>query len=272
MTLRAGVWRDKNAWFERPHIVKFFSATALGGATMPTTYAIPSATDMPMTNDLPNTIAEAAGLIEARALSPLELVQGLLQRIETIDPVIHSFLTVTADFAIDQAREAESEITQGRYRGALHGIPFGLKDIYETAGIRTTGHSKVYENHVPRGNASVVDKLYGAGAILLGKLATHELAHGGPSFDLPWPPARNPWHPEHFTGGSSSGSAAAARDVAMTWSTPAIVAASHGFSISEKLNGRWTSGFAGVPYQLARRSKGRNISPIKARPCPVLAP
>lgn len=176
---------------------------------MPTTYAIPSATDMPMTNDLPNTIAEAAGLIEARALSPLELVQGLLQRIETIDPVIHSFLTVTADFAIDQAREAESEITQGRYRGVLHGIPFGLKDIYETAGIRTTGHSKVYENHVPRGNASVVDKLYGAGAILLGKLATHELAHGGPSFDLPWPPARNPWHPEHFTGGSSSGSAAA---------------------------------------------------------------
>jgi aspartyl-tRNA(Asn)/glutamyl-tRNA(Gln) amidotransferase subunit A len=164
---------------------------------------------MPTTNDLPNTIAEAASRIEARALSPLELVQGLLQRIETIDPVIHSFLTVTADLAIDQAREAEREITQHRYRGALHGIPFGLKDIYETAGIRTTGHSKVYENHVPRENASVVDKLYDAGAILLGKLATHELAHGGPSFDLPWPPARNPWHPEHFTGGSSSGSAAA---------------------------------------------------------------
>ncbi len=162
-----------------------------------------------MPANLPHTIAAASRLIKARELSPLELVDGLLQRIASIDPVINSFITVTAEAAITQARNAESEIGQGRYRGPLHGIPFGLKDIYETAGIRTTGHSKVYANHIPRINASVVDKLYDAGAILLGKLATHELAHGGPSFDLPWPPARNPWNPEHFTGGSSSGSAAA---------------------------------------------------------------
>ena len=159
--------------------------------------------------NLPDTIAAASRLIQARELSPVELVQALLKRIESIDPILNAFITVTAEHAIAQARQAESEISAGRYRGPLHGIPFGLKDIYETAGIRTTGHSRAYANHIPRANASVVDRLYDAGAILMGKLATHELAHGGPSFDLAWPPARNPWNPEHFTGGSSSGSAAA---------------------------------------------------------------
>src|SRR5262249_490620 len=158
---------------------------------------------------LPDTINATSRLLKARELSPVELVDALLKRIVLIDPVLNSFLTVTAELARDQARKAESEIAQGRYRGPLPGIAFGLKDIYETAGIRTTGHSRVYENYVPRDNASIVDKLYDAGAILMGKLATHELAHGGPSFDLPWPPARNPWNPEHFSGGSSSGSAAA---------------------------------------------------------------
>src|SRR6185295_19153763 len=162
-----------------------------------------------MSANLPDTIAAASRLIEARELSPVELVDGLLQRIESIDPVLNSFITVTAEAAVAQARQAELEISQGRYRGTLHGIAFGVKDNYETAGIRTTGHSKVYANHIPQSNAGVIDRLYNAGAILLGKLAAHELAHGGPSFDLPWPPARNPWNPEHFTGGSSSGSAAA---------------------------------------------------------------
>lgn len=162
-----------------------------------------------MPANLPDTIAAAARLIKARELSPLDLVEGLLRRIEAIDPVINAFLTVTAEQALAQARIAESEIGKGRYRGPLHGIPFGLKDIYETAGIRTTGHSKVYASNIPRRSAAAADKLHDAGAILMGKLATHELAHGGPSFDLPWPPARNPWSPDHFTGGSSSGSAAA---------------------------------------------------------------
>ena len=162
-----------------------------------------------MPSGLPRTIAEAARLIETRALSPVELVRTLLERIEAFDSVTSSFLTVTAEEALVQARQAESEATKGHYRGALHGIPFGAKDNYETRGIRTTGHSRVYEHYVPRENAAVIDRLYEAGAVLMGKLALHELAHGGPSFDLPWPPARNPWNPAHFTGGSSSGSAAA---------------------------------------------------------------
>ncbi|MEJ1976934.1 MAG: amidase [Acetobacteraceae bacterium] len=91
----------------------------------------------------------------------------------------------------------------------MHGIPFALKDIFSTAGIRTTGHSKVCAAAIPTEDAATTARLYDAGAVLLGKLATHEFAHGGPSFDLPWPPARNPWNRDHFTGGSSSGSGAA---------------------------------------------------------------
>jgi aspartyl-tRNA(Asn)/glutamyl-tRNA(Gln) amidotransferase subunit A len=163
----------------------------------------------PMSAFLPRTIVEASRLLESRALSPVEMVRALLQRVESIEPVISSFLTITGEAALDQARAAESEIVKGRRRGPLHGIPFGAKDNFETRGILTTGHSRVYENHVPRDNATVIERLYGAGAVLMGKLALHELAHGGPSFDLPWPPARNPWHPAHFTGGSSSGSGAA---------------------------------------------------------------
>jgi aspartyl-tRNA(Asn)/glutamyl-tRNA(Gln) amidotransferase subunit A len=162
-----------------------------------------------MTTSFPRSIVEAARLIEARELSPVDLVRTLTARIEAIDPIISSFLSVTADRALAKARAAEDEIAKGAYRGPLHGIPFGAKDNYETKGIRTTGHSKVYADHVPTANAAAIDLCCDAGALLMGKLALHELAHGGPSFDLPWPPARNPWHPAHFTGGSSSGSAAA---------------------------------------------------------------
>ena len=107
------------------------------------------------------------------------------------------------------ARTAETEIAAGRYRGPLHGIPIGLKDIYETAGVATTGHSKVMQDHVPAADAFSVARLRAAGAVVVGKLATHEFAFGGPSFDLPWPPARNPWDTARFTGGSSSGTGAA---------------------------------------------------------------
>ena len=162
-----------------------------------------------MSNSLPRTIAETSRLIAVRELSPVELVRTLLDRIEAIDPILSSFLTVTADGALAQARVAENEIANGEYRGALHGIPFGAKDNYETRGIRTTGHSRRYEHHVPRDDAAVIERLYAGGAVLMGKCALHELAHGGPSFDVPWPPSRNPWNPALFTGGSSSGSAAA---------------------------------------------------------------
>jgi aspartyl-tRNA(Asn)/glutamyl-tRNA(Gln) amidotransferase subunit A len=155
------------------------------------------------------TIAEASALIKAHQLSPVEYAEALITRTETFDPQLHAYITPTFDLARQQAKHAEREIMAGTYRGPLHGIPFALKDIYDTEGIRTSGHSKVCLNRIPEEDATTTGKLYEAGAILMGKLATHEFAHGGPSFDLPWPPARNPWHLAHFTGGSSSGSGAA---------------------------------------------------------------
>lgn len=155
------------------------------------------------------TIAAAAELIKSHQLSPVEYVEALITRTETFDPQLRAYITPTFDLARQQAKRAESEIMAGTYRGPMHGIPFALKDIYDTKGIRTSGHSKVCLNRIPEMDATTTSALYDAGAILMGKLATHEFAHGGPSFDLPWPPARNPWHLAHFTGGSSSGSGTA---------------------------------------------------------------
>lgn len=155
------------------------------------------------------SIAEAAQRLRSRALTPVALTDAYLERIAAIDPQLNAYITVTADLAQRQAREAEAEIARGAYRGSLHGIPFGLKDMFDTRGILTTAHSKVLAHNIPDQDASVVTKLYAAGAILLGKQASHEFAHGGPSFDLPWPPARNPWNTAHYTGSSSTGSGAA---------------------------------------------------------------
>src|SRR5262252_8365133 len=155
------------------------------------------------------TIAEAATLIGKRELSPVELVESRLARIDRLDGELHSFIRVLPEAARTAARTAEAEIMAGRYRGPLHGIPIGLKDIYETKGVPTTGHSKVLVDHVPQQDATSVRRLADAGAVVAGKLATHEFAFGGPSFDLPWPPARNPWDTSRFTGGSSSGAGAA---------------------------------------------------------------
>ena len=155
------------------------------------------------------TLAEAARLIASRELSPVEYTQALMARADALDAQVNAFITRTNERALEQARTAEVEIAKGRHRGPLHGIPFGLKDIYDTAGIRTTGHSKLGLDNVPATTATAAQRLLDAGAVLLGKLATHEYASGGPSLDLPWPPARNPWNTAHFTGGSSSGSGAA---------------------------------------------------------------
>jgi aspartyl-tRNA(Asn)/glutamyl-tRNA(Gln) amidotransferase subunit A len=155
------------------------------------------------------TLADAATLIAARKLSPVELVSAKLERIAALDSQLDAFITVTEKLALRQARAAEAEIAAGQYRGPLHGIPFALKDLYDTEGILTSGHSKVCADNIPRKDSAVTAKLYEAGGVLLGKLAMTEFAHGGPGFDAPWPPARNPWNPEHFTGGSSSGSGAA---------------------------------------------------------------
>jgi len=155
------------------------------------------------------SIAELASLITARKLSPVELTEALIQRVERFDSQTRAFITPTFDLARRQARAAEAEIAGGKHRGPLHGIPFGLKDIYDTKGILTSGHSRVFIDRIPAEDATTTSRLYDAGAVLLGKLATHEMAHAGPSFDLPWPPARNPWNLARFTGGSSSGSGAA---------------------------------------------------------------
>ncbi|HEV8438301.1 MAG TPA: amidase [Methylomirabilota bacterium] len=155
------------------------------------------------------SIAELSRLIAARKLSPVELVEALIQRVEQYDGQTRAFITRTFDLARQQASRAESAIAAARPRGPLHGIPFALKDIYDTKGILTSAHSRIFIDRIPDADATATTRLYDAGAVLLGKLATHEMAHAGPSFDLPWPPARNPWNLSHFTGGSSSGSGAA---------------------------------------------------------------
>jgi aspartyl-tRNA(Asn)/glutamyl-tRNA(Gln) amidotransferase subunit A len=155
------------------------------------------------------TIAEAAKQIAAKGLSPVELTQACIDRITALNPTLHAFLLVTAERAMTEAKAAEARMMSGTLKGPLDGIPIAHKDIYNTAGIRTTAHSKLLEDNVPDTDSVVVTKWADAGTVLLGKLATHEFAMGGPSFDLPWPPARNPWNPEHFTAGSSSGTGAA---------------------------------------------------------------
>jgi len=155
------------------------------------------------------TIAEAAGLIAARKISPVELTQACLNRIAKLDGTLHAFLHLDGDRALASARTAETAILRGGPRGPLHGIPIGLKDIYDTKDMPTTAHSRQLQDNRPSADATCTRLLAEAGTVLLGKLATHEFAFGGPSFDLPWPPARNPWNPAHFTGGSSSGTGAA---------------------------------------------------------------
>jgi aspartyl-tRNA(Asn)/glutamyl-tRNA(Gln) amidotransferase subunit A len=155
------------------------------------------------------TIAETAALLEARQVSPVELAHEHLARIEALNPSLHAFIRVTGERALDDARAAEARQMAGTRRGRLDGIPFAHKDIYETAGIPTTAHSAQLADHVPARDATTVSRLAQAGVVMLGKLATHEFAFGGPSDDLPWPVAENPWGAGHFTAGSSSGTGAA---------------------------------------------------------------
>lgn len=154
-------------------------------------------------------IAEGANLLRKRELSPVEWTRALLERIDGPGRPLDAFLHVAPELALERARTAEREFAAGNDLGPLHGVPCAIKDIFETADMPTTAHSRVLAGHRPGRDASAVAALRRAGAVLLGKTATHEFAHGGPSTDLPWPPARNPWNLDHFTGGSSSGSGAA---------------------------------------------------------------
>lgn len=144
-----------------------------------------------------------------RSLSPVEMVQALLDRIDTVDQKTHAFLSVDRESALQQARLAEQDFMHGRAGGALHGVPFAVKDIIDVAGQATSCHSKIMAGHRVTADAVVIRNLRAAQAINLGKLALHEFAIGGPSFDLPFPPARNPWNLDHHPGGSSSGSGSA---------------------------------------------------------------
>lgn len=155
------------------------------------------------------TIDEAATLIAARKLSPVDLVKACIAKTEALDPVLKAYVTFTPDLALEAARKAEAEIMAGRIRSKMHGIPVGLKDIYDTAGTPTTGHSNLLRHRIPEEDAFTVAKLKEAGAVITGKLGTFEFAIGGPSFDLFVEPSRNPWDRTRMTGGSSSGSGAA---------------------------------------------------------------
>ncbi|HVJ31464.1 MAG TPA: amidase [Gammaproteobacteria bacterium] len=155
------------------------------------------------------SIAEAGRRIAARDLSPVELTRAYLERIESVDPRINSYITVTADRALEQARALEAELGRGQNRGPLHGIPLGLKDNIDTSGILTTAASAVYADRVPTEDAVCVRKLRDAGAVFLGKLNMHEFAYGGTSAVTHYGPVHNPWDLDVNPGGSSGGSAAA---------------------------------------------------------------
>ena len=142
-------------------------------------------------------------------VSPVEVVGHALHRIGKLDPALNSYLSVTADRALEQARHAESEIRAGRSIGPLHGVPYAAKDLLDTKGIRTTVGSRILADNVPADDAAIVEKLSAAGAILLGKTGLHEWAYGITSSNPHFGPVRNPWDTERIPGGSSGGSAAA---------------------------------------------------------------
>ena len=155
------------------------------------------------------SIAALGVAYRERTLSPVEVTEDALQRIGAFNDTLNAFNTVTAELALVRAKTAEAEFMSGTDLGPMHGIPFGAKDIYDTAGTLTSFQSKLRPDVVPDVNAHAVQKLLNGGAVLLGKCATIEFATGGPSEETLFPPARNPWNTEHVPGGSSSGSGAA---------------------------------------------------------------
>jgi aspartyl-tRNA(Asn)/glutamyl-tRNA(Gln) amidotransferase subunit A len=157
----------------------------------------------------PKTLVELSAALRARKISPVEVTRECLDRIEALNPGLNAFITVSADRALEQAYIAEQEILRGEWRGSLHGVPIGLKDLIDTAGIRTTAASELYKDRIPTEDAEVVRRLKDAGAILLGKQNLHEFAYGGSSMVSYFGQVHHPWNPEFIAGGSSGGSATA---------------------------------------------------------------
>ncbi len=155
------------------------------------------------------SIAEAANLIRRKKLSPVELAEACLQRVGSVDARLRAFITVTRDEALATAQQAASAIARGNYKGPLHGIPLALKDLFDTAGVRTTAGSKIMADRVPAEDAEVTARLKAAGAVILGKLNMHEFAYGATGVNPHYGATLNPWDPTRISGGSSSGSGAA---------------------------------------------------------------
>jgi aspartyl-tRNA(Asn)/glutamyl-tRNA(Gln) amidotransferase subunit A len=155
------------------------------------------------------TLSRASDLIRNRKVSPVQLTEVCLSRIARFNPKLNAFITVTADSALVDARNAEAEIRKGHWRGSLHGVPIALKDLFDTAGVLTTAASGAFKDRVPTQDCEVVRRLKQAGAVLLGNLNMHECAYGASSVVSFFGPVRNPWSTGHIAGGSSSGSAAA---------------------------------------------------------------
>ena len=155
------------------------------------------------------TLSEASQLVRSKKVSPVELTHECLSRIERLNPKLNAFITVTADSAVAEAREAEAEVQHDRWRGPLHGIPIALKDMVDTAGVHTTAASGVFKDRVPTEDAEIVRRLKAAGAVFLGKLNLQECAYGGSSAISYFGPVHNPWNLDYSPGGSSGGSAAA---------------------------------------------------------------
>jgi len=155
------------------------------------------------------TLREAAAALRARRRSSVELTTAALARIDRLNPTWKVFITVTAEQALRQARQADAELAAGRDRGPLHGIPIAVKDLFATRGVRTTAGSPIYRDLVPTEDAAAVARLEAAGAVMLGKLNMHELAYGITSANPHFGAVRNPWDPERSPGGSSGGSGAA---------------------------------------------------------------
>jgi len=155
------------------------------------------------------TIQDAAEQLRKKRISPVELTKACLNRIEQLNPTLNAFITIMNDSALATAREAEADIQRGHWRGPLHGIPIALKDLVDTAGVRTTAASGVFKDRIPAQDADVVRRLKAAGAIILGKLNMHEFAYGASSVISYFGPVHNPWERSYSAGGSSSGSAVA---------------------------------------------------------------
>src|SRR5437660_1303275 len=162
------------------------------------------------TNDLAFlSLTELSELIRSRKVSPVEVTRNILERIERLNPALDAFITVTRDVAMKSAQEAELEIQQKKWRGPLHGVPIAVKDLFDTAGIKTTAGSAVFKDRVPEQDAEVIRRLKSAGAVLLGKTNMHEFAFGGSSLVTYFGGVHNPWDLDRIAGGSSGGSAAA---------------------------------------------------------------